>query len=151
MREKRFYIAYGSNLHLEQMAHRCPTAEIVDAAVMRGWRLMFRGAENGAVATVERFRGGSVPVLVWEIQPEDERALDRYEGYPYLYRKEMLRIKLNGRFIPAMIYIMNEENGYGIPSAYYFNVIREGYHSAGFDTDTLLNAVWDSIKKMKEG
>lgn len=28
-RKERFYIAYGSNLNLEQMENRCPTAEVV--------------------------------------------------------------------------------------------------------------------------
>ena len=27
----KFYIAYGSNLNLEQMANRCPTARVVGA------------------------------------------------------------------------------------------------------------------------
>lgn len=26
----KYYIAYGSNLNLEQMARRCPTAKVVD-------------------------------------------------------------------------------------------------------------------------
>ena len=60
--KKRLYIAYGSNLNLEQMAHRCPTAKVVGTAVMRNWRLFFCGA-----ATVERYRSGIVPVLVWEL------------------------------------------------------------------------------------
>ena len=32
MNKDRLYIAYGSNLNLEQMKHRCPTAEVVGAA-----------------------------------------------------------------------------------------------------------------------
>ena len=35
----RLYIAYGSNLNLEQMKHRCPTAEVVGVAELRNWRL----------------------------------------------------------------------------------------------------------------
>jgi len=76
MRSKsRLYIAYGSNLNLEQMAHRCPTAEVVGKSILRGWALRFR-----SVATVERCPGKNVPVLVWKIKPEDEAALDIYEG-----------------------------------------------------------------------
>ena len=59
----RFYIAYGSNLNIEQMARRCPTAEIVGTAFLRNWRLMFRG-KNTAVATVEKHDGSQVPVYV---------------------------------------------------------------------------------------
>ena len=40
--KSRFYIAYGSNLNLQQMKHRCPTAEVVGTAVLRNWKLWFR-------------------------------------------------------------------------------------------------------------
>jgi hypothetical protein len=40
------------------------------------------------VATVEPYEGGRVPVLVREITPADEAALDRHEGWPCVYRKE---------------------------------------------------------------
>lgn len=63
----RFYIAYGSNLNIEQMARRCPTAEIVGTTFLRNWRLMFRG-KNTAVATVEKQEGSQVPVLIWRLQ-----------------------------------------------------------------------------------
>jgi gamma-glutamylcyclotransferase (GGCT)/AIG2-like uncharacterized protein YtfP len=149
--KRRLYIAYGSNLNLEQMARRCPTATAIGTATMRNWRLMFRGWRCGAVATVERLRGSSVPVLVWELQPKDEEALDHYEGWPHLYRKEMLRIKLDGRTVSAMIYIMNEDgHPYGLPDSCYTNTIRKGYQSAGFDVDILRIAVYGSILKCGE-
>ncbi|MGC7323152.1 gamma-glutamylcyclotransferase family protein, partial [Mycobacteroides abscessus subsp. massiliense] len=94
-----------------------------------------RGGRHGAVATVEKKSGGSVPILVWEITPADEAALDRYEGWPHLYRKETIRVQLNGKPVSAMIYIMNEGRTFGSPSPYYFSVIVHGYHSSGFDID----------------
>ena len=151
-RRNKLYIAYGSNLNLPQMAGRCPTAAVVGASAMNGFRLLFRGGHGGAVATVEPFKGGSVPVLVWEISPADEAALDRYEGWPYLYRKETVKVKLNGKNVNAMVYIMNEgTRGYdyrplGSPGAYYYNVIREGYKDAGFDMDVLRKATSDSVE-----
>ncbi len=144
---ERFYIAYGSNLNLTQMAHRCPTAEVVGQTTMKDWRLMFRGANGSAVATIERNPGYHVPVLVWKLRPQDEQALDRYEGWPYLYRKETLKIILNDRQISAMAYIMNEENHpYGTPSAGYLETIMTGYKSAGFDESILHQAADESMK-----
>ena len=32
--------------------------------------------------------GHKVPVVLWEIEPTDERNLDRYEGFPIFYYKE---------------------------------------------------------------
>lgn len=146
---ERFYIAYGSNLNLMQMKYRCPTAEVVGKTRLRNWRLMFRGSKDTAVATIERSAGSGVPVLVWKLQPQDERALDRYEGWPYLYRKETLRITLNGRRIYAMVYIMNEEKHlYGKPSSGYFETIAAGYRSAGFDENILHQAANESMKEV---
>ena len=42
----RLYIAYGSNLNLEQMKRRCPTAEVVGTAELRNWRLWFRDRKS---------------------------------------------------------------------------------------------------------
>ena len=138
------YLAYGSNLNLEQMVARCPTAKIAGAATLEDYRLLFRGGRSNAVATVEPQEGGSVPVLLWEITPADEAALDRSEGWPYLYRKETLQVTLNGKSVDAMVYIMNEGRPLGKPSCYYYNIILQGYRSAGFDFDVLKQAVRDS-------
>ena len=78
------YLAYGSNLNLRQMAYRCPTAKVLGSAKLTGYRLLFRGGNGGAVATIEKQKGESVPVMLWRIMPNDEKALDRYEGYPHL-------------------------------------------------------------------
>lgn len=82
--EERLCIAYGSNLNLEQMKRRCPTAEVVGSTMLSSWQLMFRGGNHSAVATIERRQGSKVPVLIWKLQPRDEQALDQYEGAPYL-------------------------------------------------------------------
>ncbi len=143
--KERLYIAYGSNLNLQQMKHRCPTAEVMGTSILRNWRLWFRGENGHAVATVEREQGCEVPVLVWRIQDQDEQALDRYEGWPHLYHKETLHLTMNGRQVRAMIYIMNEAgHHYGIPSMGYLYTIIEGYQSAGFDSKTLVEAVYYS-------
>ena len=141
----RLYIAYGSNLNLEQMAKRCPTAEVVGKTYLHNYRLMFRG-KSTAVATVEKQDGNKVPVLVWRLQPSDEYNLDLYEGYPNFYRKEMLRISISGRRMSAMIYIMNAvKHPYDTPSRSYFETIRLGYESAGFDFGILRQGVLDSV------
>lgn len=134
----KLYLAYGSNLNLGQMGFRCPYAVPLGVTTLSGYRLLFRGGNNGnAVATVEPDESGSVPVLIWEITPRDEEALDRYEGWPRLYRKETVTVSLNGKSVEVMVYIMNEIYPLGTPSEHYLNVITEGYASAGFDTAVL--------------
>ena len=143
--DKKLYAAYGSNLNITQMTARCPAAQVVGTGEMKGWRLLFRGLHTGAVATVEPCKGGRVPVLVWELTAADEAVLDRYEGFPFIYRKETIKVKLNGKTISAMVYVMNEGRPLGQPSCYYYATILEGYKAAGFDLNILRRATIDSI------
>ena len=143
------YIAYGSNMSVEQMARRCPGAKIIGTGVIEGWQLLFRGRPYSAVATVEKGRWNSkVPVLVWEINKNHERALDIYEGFPRLYTKTNIPVQMdNGEFIDeAMAYVIDPTLDFGAPSAYYFGVIRDAYLDFGFDVDKLKKAVEKSVK-----
>jgi gamma-glutamylcyclotransferase (GGCT)/AIG2-like uncharacterized protein YtfP len=139
--KNKLYIAYGSNLNLPQMAKRCPTAKVVGASEIKDYALLFRGGRNGAVATVEPCEGASVPVLLWKITPKDEAALDVYEGYPSFYDKETMELTLDGKTVSAMVYVMTPGHRLGYPSDFYYNTIREGYKTAGFDTSVLEQAV----------
>jgi hypothetical protein len=138
------YAAYGSNLNLEQMGFRCPYAKVIGSGVLPGYQLLFRGGDGGAVATVEPKKGSSVPVLLWEITSRDEEALDRYEGWPRLYRKEIVAVKYGKKPVEAMAYIMNDGRPLGTPGEYYLDTIAAGYDSAGFDRNVLEQAVQDS-------
>lgn len=137
----KLYIAYGSNMNLAQMAVRCPTAKVKGVGKIKGWKLVFRGNDGNAVATIEPSEDEEVPVLLWEIKPKDETALDIYEGYPRLYRKEIINVNFKGKNTSAMVYIMNEGRPLGRPSQRYFETIRQGYESAGLDKKYLESRV----------
>jgi gamma-glutamylcyclotransferase (GGCT)/AIG2-like uncharacterized protein YtfP len=141
MKKPRLYIAYGSNLNFKQMESRCPTADVVDTAVIKDYHLLFRGGDGSAVATIEPKEGSEVPVAIWSLEKQDEAALDRYEGYPFLYRKETVDIEINGAPAEAMVYIMNDGYPIGMPSARYFNTIQFGYEDNGLDMDVLFDAL----------
>lgn len=140
------YAAYGSNLHLGQMAVRCPTAQAAEAGVILGQELLFRGRRHNAVATIEPQENGQVPVLLWRLQERDVQALDHYEGFPYFYRKEMVQVQTEAGERSAMAYIMNDGHAFGAPSDSYLQTILEGYRTTGFDTDVLEQAVEKSIR-----
>ncbi|NNJ32871.1 gamma-glutamylcyclotransferase family protein [Lacrimispora defluvii] len=139
--KNKLYIAYGSNLNLPQMAQRCPTAKVVGASEIKDYALVFRGGRHGAVATIEPCEGSSVPVLLWKITPKDEAALDIYEGFPRFYDKETIDLPMYGKTVSAMVYVMTPGHRLGYPSDYYYNTIRDGYKTAGFDTAVLEQAV----------
>ena len=141
MQKTDLYLAYGSNLNLRQMKFRCPTAKVVGSAVLEDYKMVFRGARRSGVATIEKCKGFKVPVLIWQITPADEISLDRYEGYPYFYRKEYFDVEFNGKTQKAMVYIMNEGREKSYPSKYYFRTILEGYNCANFDKKILSDAV----------
>ena len=94
--EKRYYIAYGSNLNVRQMRMRCPSARIIGTSVLKDYELLFKGSKTGSYLTVEKKSGISVPVAVWEVTAEDEKALDRYEGFPNFYYKKELTLPIKG-------------------------------------------------------
>ena len=126
------YIAYGSNMVAEQLAHRCPNARLLGT----GWLLNHR-LEFYLHATVERSRahGASVPVAVWEIDADDERSLDRYEGFPTYYTKHRRKVLMDdGSEIEGMVYIMNMIRPL-IPHASYYNGIHAAYQKLGLSSE----------------
>lgn len=126
------YIAYGSNMVEEQMAHRCPNARLIGTGYLPNHRLEFY-----LHATVERTRahGANVPVAVWEISKEDERSLDRYEGYPTYYTKHRRRVVMDdGTELWGMVYIMNLIRPQP-PTASYYNSIHNAYVKLGLRSE----------------
>ena len=94
--EKRYYIAYGSNLNVRQMIRRCPEARVIGTGTLEGWELLFKGSKTGSYLTIEQSPDGLVPVAVWEVSERDERNLDVYEGYPNFYYKKEMTIHFRG-------------------------------------------------------
>lgn len=140
----RYYIAYGSNMSVEQMAVRCPDAELIGTAVLDGWRLLFKN-----FATIEKKEGYSTPVLVWRISEGDEINLDHYEGYPSFYFKETLPVRIRdvgglSAGIQAMVYIMEPSRKEAPPTEYYYDVIRDAYRVFGLDMGILETALNES-------
>ena len=104
------YFAYGSNINLDQMAYRCPAAQVVGPVVLEGYELLFRGNASGnGVATIKPKEGQQVHGLLWRITPGCERSLDLYEGYPHLYEKGAVAVRDNaGRQLTVMAYVMTD-------------------------------------------
>ena len=150
---KRYYLAYGSNLNFRQMRMRCPSARLIGTALLEDYGLLFKGSKTGAYLTVEPQEGSCVNLGVWEVDERDEKNLDRYEGYPSFYYKKELRINITGirtgkeRMRDAFIYIMHEERQIGVPSNYYMRICMEGYDNFGFDIEPLVQAYQKSVEE----
>ena len=145
--EKRLYIAYGSNLNVLQMRHRCPTAKLCGTGIVEGYELQFKGRPQNAFATIAPKEGASVPVAVWELRPWDERSLDVYEGYPSHYFKRDIPVRMDGKEVVGMAYIMDLQMDYGLPSRSYYQTVLDGYEDCGLDASVLEQAVVESAKQ----
>ena len=140
MENKQLYIAYGSNINLEQMAYRCPHSKVLGISEIKNFELEFRG-----VATIVPKENASIPILIWELDERDLPTLNQYEGWPRLYRQEKMEFELNGKTFEGMAYLMN----YGKiapPSQRYYNTILQGYRENGLDESFLQKALENSFQ-----
>ena len=103
--QRRLYLAYGSNLWLAQMAHRCPGSRYEGIGVLTGWRWIInsRGYANVVPSSPKEVVYG----MVYSLTGADETALDGYEGVPDAYVKQ----ELNVDFSPKASGHMDGEGG----------------------------------------
>jgi len=147
---KKIYGAYGSNMNIPQMAQRCPNAKVIGTGHIKGYRLTFRAS---GVANIEPRNGMSVPVVLWEITEDCERALDRYEGFPSFYIKKDIKVKTaEGKTVTAMFYVMAAEyaDSPAPPSRYYLSVIWDGYQQNNIPLRPLREALARNTDEITE-
>lgn len=120
------YFAYGSNLNLDQMKGRCPGSSKVGPAYLEGWSLAFRGPLD-----IVKQEGSVVPGFIFDINESDLRALDRYEGYPYLYNRVTVPINTRDSNMLAITYTMNRKKHVAMPGRSYWETVLTGYYQCG--------------------
>ena len=132
------YAAYGSNMDPEQMLERAPHSPMAGTGWLLGWRLTFAGEDlgwEGALATLVEDADSQVFVVLYDMSPEDERSLDRWEGSELgIHRKLKLRVQtLDGSVLP-WLYVLDSYEG-GLPSARYLGVMADAAYAAGAPED----------------
>jgi len=131
-----FYFAYGSNMNLDQMAMRCPGAEVGPVARLGGWKYFING--NG-YAGIEQDDNSEVLGCLWTLKDKHWKALDHYEGVAggYYERLEMdLELLGDQSTVRCWVYLScNYE--YGVPTARYQQVVVEGARQVGLPADYL--------------
>lgn len=145
------YLAYGSNLNLQQMAQRCPDSYPVAKTILKDFELVFRGEPTNAYATLERKKGCEVPVLLWDITTKQDKInLDIYEDCFQLYHIEELNIQVQGETKKVFMYLMRAQSPLGLPSNQYYQSIYQGYVDNGYDTKILDTYLESQKEKMKQ-
>lgn len=153
----RYYLAYGSNLNIQQMKRRCPTARIIGTTEIQGYELLFKGSKSGAYLTIEQNPKGCVPAAVWETTVADEAALDRYEGFPSFYYKKEMELPVKElhsgeiKRLTVYVYIMHEEREIGIPSYPYLKTCLDGYRDFGLPEAYFWQALKTTRRLYDEG
>lgn len=148
---KKIYLAYGSNLNIEQMKYRCPDAKKIGFSFIENYKLNFRGTRRGSgFANIERSKGSFVPVGVWVISYDDELNLDLYEGYPNLYMKDYLEFYYGEKKYIGMVYIMRPGHPVMEPTKWYENTIRTGYDEFGIEASPLDEAIENCKRERKQ-
>ncbi len=132
------YAAYGSNLDPKQMLQRAPHSPQRGCGWLVGWRLTFGGEDRGwegALATVVEDEPSQVFVALYDLPPQDERLLDRWEGGDVgLYRKVRVRVHALDGDVLAWLYVLDAYEG-GLPSARYLGILAQAAEAAGAPDD----------------
>ena len=100
------YFAYGSNMRVRQMAHRCPAAEPIGPAFLANHQFVIN---QRGVATITP-RTGSLGVwgILWLVTPHCVRTLDGREAvFRRRYRRAHIRVQLHAqsRTVSVLTYI----------------------------------------------
>lgn len=153
---KKYYLAYGSNLNIENMLARCPSAMPVGITTIKNCKLEFRGSPGFSYLTLTASKGDIVPLGVWEINESDEKHLDRYEGYPKLYRKAKASDVHVQAFIGedlvvnAFLYLMNDNYPVSIPAQFYVDDCITGFKDFNLPLEALNSAINQVIGETNE-
>ena len=131
----RYYFAYGSNLHHEQMKKRCPKCRYIKKHILHNFQLTFRSRYGSA--DIERKIGKKVYGALYIISKCGERRLDIYEDYPTLYKKIYFKHKGN----KIMTYTMVKKTKLVPPTTRYLNTIIQGYNDCKLNIKSLQNAL----------
>jgi cation transport regulator ChaC len=105
------YFAYGSNMDQDRMKQRNIRFSKREHAILKGYRLEFNKIASGneGYANIVKDTNGIVEGILYEIEEEDIRKLDRYEGCPNHYYRITVNVELdNGQIVEASTYIANQ-------------------------------------------
>lgn len=133
------YAAYGQLLNRSMRDGICPSMRLVATGRINGYRLVFKIHED-----IEPDDCSSVPVLVFEVDDDDVKSLDklykRGEYYDVALVNVSVAASINGYVsdVSAFTYIMLPKyESYQRPDNWYLDSIRRGYTENGFDVDVL--------------
>ena len=104
MNKMYLYFAYGSNMNPQRIASRCPGAIVVGIATLRDYKVSER-----LYADIDYEEGSEIQGILYLITDKHLNALDRFEGYPSVYRRIWVDVELGNETYHAITYEMSCE------------------------------------------
>jgi gamma-glutamylcyclotransferase len=148
------YFAYGSNMLIEWLRDRCPSAKLIGVAVAANHKLVFgkRSIDKSGKATLVCSEGVHTPGMVFEIAESERGFLDVAEGFrhdkpddPARYSRVddfQIRIAETGNIVAATTYLANKLQDGLKPYDWYLALVIAGAIQHGLDSD--------HVKRLKE-
>jgi gamma-glutamylcyclotransferase len=126
------YFAYGSNMDIDRMRERNINFTKRLPAILFGYKLTFNKMSSlirEGFATIEKGNKFDwVEGALYEINNMGIFNLDRYEGYPYHYKRVKIKVKCDCEDMIVTTYIATDgTNGYNLkPSQDYLHHLLKG-------------------------
>jgi gamma-glutamylcyclotransferase (GGCT)/AIG2-like uncharacterized protein YtfP len=131
------YFAYGSNMSAARLraADRTPSAQLIGAAHVSGYRLVFDkvGRDGSAKADCERTDAPTdlVHGALFRIDHRDRPALDRAEGLGNGYDASGISVHTDSGAVSALTYLATRKDATLKPLTWYMHHVLQGARQCG--------------------
>ena len=121
-----YYFAYGTNLNKKNFLKKFKNAKLVQKYTLKNFKIVFR--TKYVIPDIQRNIFSKVQGLIYKIDKEIEKKLDKYEKNFLLYIKKYFTYKKKR----IMFYYMKKKSTLRKPGGYYFKVMKNGYRQNKF-------------------
>lgn len=146
---EKIYVAYGSNMNIHRMAKSCPFAKVLGVGELEDYKLTFRGKRRG-VANIERCKGQRTPVVLWKVNCNWAKFLDKFANISPKYVRKEVKVKFRNSTIDAAVFVIADKycEFPAKPSQCYIDTMLQGYDEHGIIKDGLFNAIQDVYREL---
>ena len=124
--ENMYYFAYGTNLNKKIFLRKFKSAKLLKKYALNNYKVVFR--TKYIIPDLQRKINSKVQGLIYQIDKNIEKKLDKYEEYPRLYSKKYFKYKKK----KIMFYYMKKKTLILKPRGYYFKIMKDGYRQNNF-------------------
>jgi gamma-glutamylcyclotransferase (GGCT)/AIG2-like uncharacterized protein YtfP len=140
------YFAYGSNMDMSRLSTRGVNPITRNKGTLKNWKLKFNkkaSAGDWSFANIEPSEGDTVEGLVFTIKESDLKLLDKFEGAPRHYRREILIVETHTETVKCVAYIAQPEHIVEdlLPTKEYMGFLLNGAKMLSDGYQEMLNSV----------